>query len=108
PAAGHGHRRRHAPPLGWLGGRRRRRRGGATRRLRGTGPAPGRTSVRRPSAPLSPAAPIGGREDTRGGIVMLIVNGKPLNLEPMPQTVQQLLDQLNVSHRRLIVERNEE
>ncbi len=39
---------------------------------------------------------------------MLIVNGKPLNLEPMPQTVQQLLDQLNVSHRRLIVERNEE
>lgn len=37
---------------------------------------------------------------------MLVVNGKPLDLKPMPETVHELLEQLKLSHRRLIVEKN--
>lgn len=39
---------------------------------------------------------------------MLVVNGKELDLEPMPQTVQELLDQLRLQDRRLVVEKNKE
>lgn len=39
---------------------------------------------------------------------MLIVNGKPLELKPMPQTVRQLLERLQIAHRRLVVEKNKQ
>lgn len=39
---------------------------------------------------------------------MLVVNGKELDLEPMPKTVQELLDQLRLQDRRLVVEKNKE
>lgn len=39
---------------------------------------------------------------------MLVVNGKTLDLEPMPETVQALLDHLKLYNRRLIVEKNKE
>lgn len=37
---------------------------------------------------------------------MLIVNGKPMDLQPMPETVQALLEHLQIENRRLIVEKN--
>lgn len=39
---------------------------------------------------------------------MLVVNGKRLDLEPMPKTVRSLLEHLKLNHRLLIVEKNKQ
>lgn len=39
---------------------------------------------------------------------MLIVNGKPLELNPIPSTVEELIEHLGLGDRRVMVEKNAE